>query len=69
MTDHDERFDGVVFDDAFVHARTMRRRRTRIVLIGCVGLIGGIVLLTIEGSGEAEDIRSNVVREAVTSAG
>jgi hypothetical protein len=96
MTDHDERFDGVVLDDAFVRAaasrersaeqraadtaweraeRTaraeihdaarLRRRRARLSLIGCLGLLGGIALLTIERAGTTEDVWSGVVRASV----
>lgn len=81
MTEHDGRFDGVVLDaDVFapvgrerstelrspevVRAR-VRRRRNRISLIGCMGMLGGIALLTVERPGAEQDVRSRVVRASV----
>jgi hypothetical protein len=71
MTEHDERFD----DDgraADVRRRPTgltstraRRRRNRISLIGCVGMLGGIALLTVERPGAEQDVRSRLVRASV----
>lgn len=56
MTEQNERVDGIVL---------VRRRRNRISLIGCMGLLGGIALLSIEQAGAAEDVVSGVVRASV----
>ena len=56
MSEHDERVHGVVL---------VRRRRNRISLIGCMGLLGGIALLSIEQAGAVDDIVTGVVRASV----
>ena len=47
------------------NAARVRRRRNRISLIGCMGLLGGIALLSIEQAGATEDVVSGVVRASV----
>jgi len=43
----------------------VHRRRNRISLIGCLGLLGGIALLSVERSGAERDVRSGLVRASV----
>ena len=42
-----------------------RRRRNRISLIGCLGMLGGIALLTVERSGAEGGVWSGMVRASV----
>ena len=47
------------------HDERVRRRRNRISLIGCLGMLGGIALLTVERSGAEGGVWSGMVRASV----